>query len=65
MKITYSIPLQTVTLEWTPEEQVKLGQEYRAMIKESFMQMIADLKAKFHLEKTSSAIEDMIDRKTP
>jgi hypothetical protein len=36
MKITYSIILQTVTLEWSPSEQSELGANYRKLIMDMF-----------------------------
>lgn len=64
MKVTYSIPLQTVSLEWTPKEQIELGVEYRAMLKDAFVDMIEQAKKRLGL-KHSESIDDMIDKATP
>jgi uncharacterized coiled-coil protein SlyX len=41
MKLTYSIPLQTVTLEITAEEQLQLTEEIRNRLLADFRAMIA------------------------
>lgn len=44
MTLTYSIPLQTVTLEWTVAEQQELTQDALDKIKSQFQDLITWLK---------------------
>ena len=41
MTLTYSIPAQTITFEWTPQEQAEVAADVRAAILKDFTDLIA------------------------
>ena len=45
MKITYSIPMQTVSLEISPEEIGELKEDAKKRIKVMFMELVDDLRS--------------------
>ena len=44
MTLTYSIPAQTITFEWTPAEQAEVATDVRAAILKDFTDLIAMFK---------------------
>ena len=47
MTITYSIPLQTVTLEISPAEIAEINDDVRAKIKTTFTDIVEKVKQQF------------------